>query len=82
MIRFVNTILHFKIQPSVHFKDGIQIEFHRDPSLQYDISTSGWISRLEFNRLPYNHNETSKELFSDMDGLDWKTWNNILQNVL
>lgn len=38
-------------EPSVQLEDGVNIEFHRDPSLKYDTSTSGWISRLDFNRL-------------------------------
>lgn len=38
-------------QAIVELEDGIQIEFHRNPTLKHDISTSGWISHLDFNKL-------------------------------
>lgn len=38
-------------EPIVQLEDGLEIEFHRNPSSKYDTSTVGWITRLDFNKL-------------------------------
>lgn len=36
-------------KPIIRMASGLEVEFHRDSTLEYDISTTGCISRLGFN---------------------------------
>lgn len=38
-------------KPIVHLGNGLEINFHRNPSLEYDNATTGWIAILKFNKL-------------------------------
>lgn len=37
-------------EPMLKMKDGTEIQFHRNPTLDYDNSTNGWITYMSFNK--------------------------------
>lgn len=39
------------LKPTVEMENGLIIHFHRNPSLDYDNSSSSWVSQLGFNRI-------------------------------
>lgn len=40
---------NLKCEPTVMMANGLEIKFHWNSTLDYDISTTGYVTRLEFN---------------------------------